>query len=556
MSIQDRSFQIKQIGEVIDAFKTERTVCMQDPTGAGKTVMFCLITKRYIMNNPGSVLILVHRKELLKQAADTIKEITGFTPHIIDSDQRRYSRSRVYIAMVESLKTRTHLFDNVSMVIIDECHIANFNKISAMFMDELILGCTATPIAASKLMPLRRFYSKIIVGPQIEELITLGFLAQNITRCPKDIVDATNFTVDKMTDDYNVAQMATAYKVPKHVTNVVKVYRKWCRNEKTIVFNVNIEHSRTVESCLQAVGINARHLGSDNEYERDEILKWFRETKDAVLLNVMIATVGFDEPSVRNIILNFSTISLTKFIQCCGRGSRVMNEQFIQENQWKYGYQLETKDYFNIIDLGGNSASGKFGDWNQDRDWEYIFYHPPVPGEGVAPVKTCPKCEGLVHAAARICNLKTADGELCLHEFVRVTVQEQDLEEMILITKNIDVDSLMGKYRKKYEYYPMLALGEHIVEKMTKTFGNEPSEDVVNKYFKLYYQLCCDWYKKFIGGKENRIEEIEGSGFHIRLAQNNFTNLIKRFTGNAITPTKFYDWNKKETIFSDNEKVI
>jgi len=554
MSIQDRSFQIKQIEQVKLALKRDRVVLMQDPTGAGKTVMFCLIARWFISNHDKSVLILVNRKELLKQASDTIKEITGFNPYIINADTKKYSRNKIYVGMVDSLIARTHLYDNVGMVIIDECHVANFNKIIPMFMEELILGCTATPIAASKKMPLRRFYNTIIPGPQIEELIALGFLSQNITRCPKDIVDATNFAVDKLSEDYNIAQMASAYKVQKHIINVVKEYRKWCKREKTIIFNVNIEHSNAVAECFQAMGINARHLGSDNEHERDEILKWFRETKDAVLCNVMIATVGFDEPSVRNVILNFSTLSLVKFIQCCGRGSRVMSELFIEENQWKYPYQLETKDYFNIIDMGGNSATGKFGDWNQDRDWEYIFYHPPVPGEGIAPVKTCPQCEGLVHAAARICNLKKANGELCMYEFVRVTMQEQDIEEMILITKGIDVDGLTSRYRKKYEYYPMLALGEQVVEKMTKTFGSEPSEDVVNKYFKIYYQLCCEWYDKFIADKPDRIDDIRDSGFHIRLAQSNFTKLCERFTGNKILPTKFYDWNK-DTEFKNEVKT-
>jgi len=545
MSIQNRQFQIDTVDHTYKKLLEERVWCMQGATGSGKTVMFCKIAQRYVRQFNKSVLILVNRKELLGQAYDTVKEITGITPYIINAETKRYAIARVYIGMVESLIARTNLFDNVGLVIIDECHIANFNKVIPMFMEELILGCTATPLATSKLMPIKRFYNGITLGPQIETLIGMGYLSQNVTRCPKDIVDASEFKVDRMSDDYNVAQMSAAYQVQKHVINVVKEYRIFCKREKTIVFNVSIEHSNNVAECFREMGYNCRHLGSDNEHERDEILKWFKETKDAILCNVMIATVGFDEPSVRNIILNFSTLSLVKYIQCCGRGSRVMDEIFIKENQWKYPYQLETKDYFNIIDMGGNSATNKFGDWNQDRDWEYIFYHPPQPGEGIAPVKTCPQCQGLLHAAARQCNLKLPNGDLCLHEFKKIQMEEQDIEEMIMITKGINVDEITTKYRKKYEYYPMLALGEHVVERMCKSNSNL-TDDIVNRYFKMYYELCCEWYDKFLAGKEYRLDTIEDSAFHIKLATNNFGNLCKRFTGNIITPTKFYDW-KSET---------
>lgn len=544
--MQDRKFQVIMVDNTISALENDRVVCMQSATGSGKTVMFSIIIQKFVRSTGKSVLILVNRKELMYQAGRAIKDITGIEPYYINADTKRYAISRVYIGMVESVVSRLECFSNVGMVVIDECHVANFNKIHPLFMEELILGVSATPLSTSKKMPLKRFYSNVVTGPQISELIALGYLSQNITRCPKDIVDTSNFMVDSISDDYNIAQMAAAYQNNKYVVNVAKEYKKYCKREKTIVFNVNLEHSREVAHCLQEFGINARHLGSDNEHERDEIMKWFKETKDAVMCNVMIATVGFDEPSVRNIILNFSTLSLVKYIQCCGRGSRIMDETFIEEYQSEYNYQLETKDYFNIIDLGGNSSTFKFGDWSQDRDWKYIFYHPPKPGEGIAPVKTCPECNGLLHAAVRVCTLRNLKGELCLHEFTTgKSYHEQDLEEMILITKGIDVESIISRNRKKYEYYPMLALGEEPVKRMINAFGRNPSEEMINKFFRSYYTLCCEWYSRFIGIKEDKIQDISDSEFHIQLAKNNFGNICRKLTGTKIMPTKFYDWNRE-----------
>ena len=143
--------------------------------------------------------------------------------------------------MVDSVTSRTHLFDNVGLVIIDECHIANFNKMHNIFLEELIIGFSATPISSSKKNPLNKFYNAILSGPQINELIKMGFLAQNITRCPKDIVDSSKFEVDKIKGDYKEGQMAIEYKKPKNISNAAKAYMRYCKGKKTIVFNVNIE---------------------------------------------------------------------------------------------------------------------------------------------------------------------------------------------------------------------------------------------------------------------------------------------------------------------------
>lgn len=47
---------------------------LQMPTGAGKTYVFCELAKRYFLTDIKKVLILVHRKELLKQAYNSLGE--------------------------------------------------------------------------------------------------------------------------------------------------------------------------------------------------------------------------------------------------------------------------------------------------------------------------------------------------------------------------------------------------------------------------------------------------------------------------------------------------
>ena len=75
-----------------------------------------------------------------------------------------------------------------------------------------------------------------------------------------------------------------------------------------------------------------------------KILKWFKETPNAILTSVSILTTGFDEPTVESIILNRATKSLTLYYQMIGRGSRI----------------LKNKNSFDVIDLGVQVPPEKF----------------------------------------------------------------------------------------------------------------------------------------------------------------------------------------------------
>ena len=524
----DRSYQNLHIESIIEEVSTKRKVLAQLPTGGGKTYEFVLIAQRYVRSTGKAVLILVHRKELMAQAKQTVKDLMGIDAACITSQTTHFRVAQVYIGMVESTVKRLHCFDNVGLVIIDECHIATFNKVHSLFLEESIIGFTATPISSAKREPLNKYYNAIICGPQIPELIRLGFLAQILTISPKDIVDSTQFEVDNRKGDYNENLMAQEYKLPHHITNVARVINKYCLGEKTVIFNVNISHSKQVTECLVMMGFNARHIDSEDDNNRTETLKWFADTEDAILCNVGIATVGFDEPTILNVISNFSTLSLAKAIQCPGRGGRIIDQDFIEKYQSEYPYRLKEKYYFKHIDMGGNST--RFGDWCDERNWEYIFNNPEIPGDGIAPVKTCPECEGLVHAAKNVCDCvkypfvkdpETGEYEKCLHVFDKKrAAEEKELGEMIIITKDIDIEALMLKNKNKYDYYMFHDLAETIIRMTYYQFKN-PSEETMNKAFRAYYYQLCQWWKSAdlrVKGFEY-ITDITNSAKHINMAK-------------------------------------
>ncbi len=506
---ENREYQDLHIKRVEDSISVNQSIVAQLPTGGGKTVEFSKIINRYINTNKNSsILVVVHREELLNQACRTIKSITGIEPSLITKEVKYPKFSRVYIGMIESTMKRIDKIFNVDLIIVDECHLANFNKLHNAFASAKIIGFTATPISSSKKEPLKKYYSDIIVGPQISELIKCGHLVQNITRCPDNVIKAVKIDIDRLSGDYNEKQLAEEYTKSRNIKNLEDIYRKFCfRKGKTIIFNVNIEHNNAVTEYLQYMGYNVRSVDGSSK-DRKEIIEWFKNTEDAVLCNVMIATVGFDEPSVKNVILNFSTLSLVKFIQCCGRGGR----------------PFDKKMFFNIIDLGGNCI--RFGDWSDDRDWYSIFNNPDKAGDGIAPKKECPSCGGLVHASSHTCKLPLESGDICGYVFDKKKAkQEAELGELVVVTKNIDVRQLQFEFNHKYDFYTFFELGERVVKEIFEKYSS-PSASTIEKGFKAYYELCIDWWNEFMSPKKDMIKDISNSAWHIKRAKTHYDKLI------------------------------
>jgi superfamily II DNA or RNA helicase len=394
--MQQRDYQIKGTDRISELAQAGfQRILLQLATGGGKTVMFAGLCQRYLRTNEQNILILVHRKELLKQARKTIYNWYNLIAEPITAKTRHVPPARIYVAMVETaykrLQKRPSYFPNIGMVIVDECHLMNFAKMLPLFPDTIRIGFTATPISSSKKTPLKNYYEEIVTCIDIKGLIEIWEddhsqgLAPNRTFRVKNRIRAG---LKVKGDDFDEIQMASTFSSAKHVENTVDAYEKFCKGTKTMVFNCNVEHSKLVNHAFRERGYNSRHIDADKltDDQRDEVLEWFANTPDAILNNIGILTTGFDEPSVQSIIVNKATMSLSLWLQMTGRGAR----------------PYPGKLYFTIIDMGGNEKY--HGDWSNERDWVDIFHNPDKPMEGgVAPTKECEHCEAIIAAQARVC---------------------------------------------------------------------------------------------------------------------------------------------------------
>lgn len=430
MSIQLFPHQEKSVNDIIDKFKTYQRLLFQLSTGGGKTYCFSFLTKHWIENNPTQkVLILCHRTELVEQTFKSLNQI-GVTCEIITAGKKYLTHScNAYICMVQTLSNRLEknpdFLRSVGLVIADECHVQIFNKIFPYFPTSKILGCTATPVLLKRVtfykcqhckaqydelttccgdevmewsrpVTMSETYEEIVVGASIKELIEMGNLVQEITFV-KDYANTSSLKIDNKTGDYSTDSLNNSYNEESALFNVVLNYEEICKGKKTMVFNSTTKSNLLVYNRFKEAGYNVRIFDTVNGKDsggRKGLVKWFKETPDAILCNVGVFTTGFDVTDVEAIMLNTSTQSLSLFLQMVGRGGR--------------STKVIYKDHFIVID-GGNNIE-RHNEWSDaSRDWRRIFF------EGLSKerekskkvalddVQACEGCGYLMPKAVDIC---------------------------------------------------------------------------------------------------------------------------------------------------------
>lgn len=478
----------------------KRKIIAQLATGGGKTICFSAIASRFTTKSKKSVLILVHRKELLQQTRRTLYKAYQIDCQIIIAGMKHVPPAPVYVGMVESVSRRVDRLKDIGLVIIDEAHIANFNKLHEHFNNAFFIGFTATPLSASKEKPLNQFYNDIVCGIDIPELISMGNLCPNQTFAARDTVDRS--LLKTKGGEFDTGLMGIEFSKQQHVNNTVKIYKEKAEGTKAIVFNSTVDHSLKVCDAFIASGYNAIHFdGTTESKEREQVLQWFEQTTGAILCNVGIATTGFDEPTIETVIVNRSTMSMPLWLQMTGRGSR----------------PTEAKKMFTIIDMGGNAVT--HGDWCDSRNWEEIFKNPPKKTkEGVAPSKNCPDCDSILNASATVC-------KFCGFQFPPPKQKiEEDLGEFILVTKNLDVLKMIeyAKQQGHKEYASLWQICSSVAMEL-KYSNRKMTEEKFMFALQLIYEKAKVWCDNAPTEKRKRLDK-----WHKDILKEKFIEQLKK----------------------------
>lgn len=381
-----RDYQEDLISLVLASWeKGNHRILLQLPTGAGKTIIFAAIIDEFVRQNK-RVMVVAHRKELITQACEKIKNTTRIFPGIIQSGFERNLNCAIQVASIQTL-IRSENKLKIDLLIFDEAHHTlsqSYARIIAQYPHAHLLGVTATPTRMDG-QGFKDIYDELITGPSVAKLIAQGYLSD--FKMFGAVAKIKTKGIKITAGDFNLKQLKQAVALADITGDLVPTWKKYAYGKKTILFAVDVAHSKECAKAFSNAGISAEHLdGETPAIERDAILERFRSGKTQVLCNCNIVTEGFDVPTIEAIQCVRPTLSLVLHIQMFGRALRPA-----------FG-----KEHAILIDHTNNW--GVHGLPDKEQEWNLE----PKPSRSSFFSQKCPKCGHIFQPSS--CEIKETIG--------------------------------------------------------------------------------------------------------------------------------------------------
>jgi superfamily II DNA or RNA helicase len=315
--MQLRPYQQQAITDLRLAYRGgARAPLLVAATGAGKTVILAAITQA-VAARGRRVLILVHRRELIRQASAKLTQ-AGVSHGIIAAGFQP-SDHPVQVASVQTLARRLeHQHWQPDLIVIDEAHHAiagTWTNVISHWPDSLLLGVTATPVRQEG-RGLGAMFDRLVLGPSTAELVATGYLSPVKIYAPPQVADLTG--IRTRAGDYANDQAAAAMTRPTVTGDAISHYQRIAASRPAIAFCCNVNHATTVSDAFNAAGISAATL-LGNTTDRDALVARFAAGELQVLVTVDVVSEGFDCPGAAVAILLRPTQSEGLYLQQVGR---------------------------------------------------------------------------------------------------------------------------------------------------------------------------------------------------------------------------------------------
>jgi superfamily II DNA or RNA helicase len=319
-----RPYQHEALAAIDRELAQHRSTLIVLPTGTGKTTVFSVAAQRFVQSHSERVLVLADREELLEQARKRL-EMFGVDARI-EQGSRSAGAARVVVASVATMVRRLSKWsaDAFGLIIEDECQhspAASRTKIREHFWTAKVLGVTATPKRADE-KSLDEVYESTAYQLDIRTAIRDGYLVNVSAR--RVVVEAIKLSDLKGKDDFVQADLAKVMEAERAVEGVVVPLLELATDRPTIVFAASVLHAQ-----MLADGINTRRPGAAvvvhgqlHSDDRKRRLSEYESGRSQFLVNVDIATEGYDHPPTSCIAMARPTKSWARYVQAAGRGLR------------------------------------------------------------------------------------------------------------------------------------------------------------------------------------------------------------------------------------------
>lgn len=470
--------------------KGRKRILIVAPTGAGKTVIATDLSKRCIAKN-NSLIFNCHRRELLDQTYKTFVK-NGIFPAFIQGGSRPDVTNKAQVASVNTLVRRLDQYPIPDVVFWDECHhvaAGQWKQIFDYYKDAVHIGMSATPERLDG-KTLGEFFEVMILAPTVSELIALGRLSPYEYFAPS-VLDLSKLV--KGRSEYTEASLEALDPTNKIVGDNIEHYKALAFGKRNVVFARNIIHSKEIVRRYNEAGIPARHLdGNTPTGERKESIKLFESGDVPVLSNVDLFSEGFDLPAIEVVSLLAKTMSLTKYLQSCGRGLRLCPE---------IG---KTKAI--ILDHVSNYLEHGMPD--DDREWVLNAEDKPKKKrnreDDAIRLPRCPQCK-FVHRPALIC-------PHCGYEFKADGKQIKEIAGKLVMVGSIEYNNAVREQTRSVRTFEeMVSIGLERGwdrKKIVKIWKSKTSEDLNENIVGLERIEKAFGYQHGWAYKQNELNKI------------------------------------------------
>ena len=387
-------------------------------TGTGKSVIIASIIKRLMIPRPDiNVMIVTHSQELIQQNHDKLKAIWPEAPTgIYSSGLGRKELVQITFGGIQSL-WRINNIPVVNLLIIDEAHTISRKQKSmwGRFIGLLkavnpkikIIGLSATTFrldSGNLTTGDDAMFTDICFDYGLKKAIDDGWLAPLTAKYTKTKYDISG--VHKIAGEFNLKELQEATNKESLNSEAVAEIIAAGKNRKTwLTFCNGVDHSFAVRDEFRRQGIEAETItGETPDNLRAEILARLKAGKLRCVTNNAVLTTGVDVPNIDLIAMMRHTLSGGLLIQMAGRGTRPIIDlnPYNDSKERREAIKNSHKPNCLFMDFARNIDRHGFLDeiTGKDKDKK----------DGVAPMKECPICFSICHAAAKHC-------PDCGHEF-------------------------------------------------------------------------------------------------------------------------------------------
>jgi superfamily II DNA or RNA helicase len=322
-----------------------RSVILVMATGTGKTIVCASVIGRVRKAMaPGRTMFIAHRQELILQARDKIKAVTGLQVDVemgefkARTDQHDMFKPKADV-IVSTVQThcaggdgggRIGKFDpnDFSLLVIDEGHHAvtpAYRRIIQYYMSNpnlVVLAMTATPDRTDE-RALGSVFDTVAYDYEISDAIKDGYLVP----VEQDMISIQSLDFSHIrtkAGDLNGTDLEAVMMEEKNLYPIAGGTIQLIGDKRGIGFASSVNHARILANIFNRhrYGMAGFVSAKTDKEERKRIIGDFTSGKIQFIWNCGIFTEGFDVAGVEWIALARPTKSRALYAQMIGRGTR------------------------------------------------------------------------------------------------------------------------------------------------------------------------------------------------------------------------------------------